>query len=251
MVTLTERPVSLVVGGTSGLGAAVCKKLLDHGHEVHFTYSSSQTEALHLCEDLGGADGRRITAHSLTLPDADRAPTIRAIVREMGRLDAVVLAAVVNEVGTATIANEDRFRSCIEANVLGAYQVSAVAAQTMAMNPGGGVVINISSILTHYYVSGAMGYIVSKAAIEALSHGFAKEWAAMGVQFTTVAPGPVRDTKLLDSLPKKVLVNVLGEDYESKLLDPSDVAQTIALIADGQLALTTGSVVTADAGISL
>lgn len=239
----------VVVGGTSGLGRAVALALAPHATAMHLTFHDNEDLARDNAREVERL-GTSCSVNRLSLPDLQtRGTSIRRLMSSVGTCDVLVNCAVANQAATATIANAESFKQVIEANVLGTYQVNAVAAQAMAAT-GGGCVINVSSILTRRYIVGAMGYITSKAAIEAMTRGFAKEWGGLGVRFVTVAPGPIRDTRLLESVPEDMVREVLGHDFEARLVEPSRIASVIRLLAEPEANAVNGEVITVDEGIS-
>lgn len=246
----TRQRGALVIGATSGLGAAVVRQLGQEFNAVHLTYNDRRDEASAAADRLS-ADGVKTSVHQLVLPDPGiGGAIIRHIFSAVGPVDTVVNCAVRNEVGVATISNADAFKRVIDANVLGAYQVNAVAAQAMAAS-GGGTIVNVSSILTRRYIAGAIGYITSKAAIEAMTKGFAHEWSPLGVRFVTVAPGPIKDTRLLDTVPEAVVRQVLGSNWEEKLSEPEDIASVITALVGPSMRAVNGEVIVVDEGVSL
>ncbi|WP_017622811.1 SDR family oxidoreductase [Nocardiopsis chromatogenes] len=241
----------LVIGGTSGLGRAVAGVFAPVAERVHLTYNGRREEAEQVAEEVAKAGGAA-RVHRLALPDPDaRGPRVRELLMAAMPCDAVVNCAVANDAAVTTIANADRFKAVIDANIFGAYQVNAVSAQTLAAS-GGGTVVNVSSILTRKYITGAIGYITSKAAIEAMTRGFAREWGKLGLRFTTVSPGPIRDTRLLGSVPREAVEEIMGgPDFEDRLLPPERVADVIRAVTGPEFAAVNGEIVTVDEGFSL
>jgi len=241
----------LVVGGTSGLGQAVAREFAPIAETVHLTYHGRGDDAEKVAA-LVAEDGGTAVVHQLSLPDPDvRGAAVRRLFTEITPCDVVVNCAVANQAALATVSNAEHFKTVIDANVLGTYQVNAVAAQAMAAT-GGGSVVNVSSILTRHYIVGAMPYITSKAAIEAQTRGFAREWGRLGLRFNAVSPGPIRDTRLLSTVPREAIEEIMGgPDYEERLLDPRQVAAVILRLAGPDFAAVNGEIVTVDDGFSL
>ncbi|MEV0119043.1 SDR family oxidoreductase [Streptomyces sp. NPDC050844] len=241
----------LVVGGTSGLGQAVACEFAPLAERVHLTYhdrrDAAEKTAAAVCEH-GGTP----VVHQLTLPDPDpRATSVRRLLGDITPCDVVVNCAVTNHAAVATVSNAEQFKSVIDANIFGAYQVSSVCAQAMAAT-GGGSVVNVSSILTRRYIVGAIGYITSKAAIEALTRGFAREWGKLGVRCTAVSPGPIRDSGQLSAVPPEALEEIMGgPDYMERLLAPRRVASVIRQITGPDFCAVNGEVIVVDDGFSL
>lgn len=248
--TPTYRNV-LVLGGTSGLGAAVAREFAPITGTVHLTYSDRRDEAEKVAGSVADKGGKAVL-HQLTLPDPEpKGPTIRGVLQQVTPCDVVVNCAVTNHAALATASNAEQFKTVIDANVFGTYQVSAICAQAMAAS-GGGCVVNVSSILTRRYIVGAAGYITSKTAIETLTRAFAKEWGELGLRFTAVSPGPIRDTRLLSTVPREAAEKIMGRpDFEERLLPPEKVAQVIKSVAGSDFSAVNGEVVVVDDGFSI
>ncbi|MFE1961334.1 SDR family oxidoreductase [Streptomyces sp. NPDC059479] len=246
----TEYRNVVVIGGTSGLGQEVARQFAPLAQKVFLTYHGRREEAEKAAAAVVEAGGTA-EIRQLSLPTNDiGGARIRELLLEASPCDVVVNCAVTNEAAVATISNAAAFKTVIDANVFGTYQINAISAQTLAAT-GGGSVVNVSSILTRRYITGAIGYITSKAAIEMMTRGFAREWGRLGVRFTTVSPGPIRDTKLLSTVPREVVAEVMGPDFEEKLMPPEKVAAVIRRITGPDFAAVNGEVVVVDEGASL
>ncbi|MFE3652078.1 SDR family NAD(P)-dependent oxidoreductase [Streptomyces sp. NPDC059122] len=246
----TEYRNVLVIGGTSGLGQEVARQFAPLAQKVFITYHGRQDEAEKAAAAVQEAGGTA-EIRQLSLPTTDiGGARIRELLLEATPCDVVVNCAVTNEAAVATVSNAAAFKSVIDANVFGTYQINAISAQTLAAT-GGGSVVNVSSILTRRYITGAIGYITSKAAIEMMTRGFAREWGRLGVRFNTVSPGPIRDTRLLNTVPREVVAEVMGPDFEERLMPPEKVAAVIRRITGRDFAAMNGEVVVVDEGASL
>ncbi|GES33669.1 SDR family oxidoreductase [Streptomyces angustmyceticus] len=240
----------LVIGGTGGLGQAVALEFAQLAQTVHLTYHGRRAAA----EKIGAAVAERggtAEVHQLTLPDPDtRGTGIRKLLTRVTPCDVVVNCAVAGNPAVATVSNAEEFKSVIDANVFGAYQVNSISAQAMA-GSGGGTVVNVSSVITRRYIVGAVGYVSSKAALEAMTRGFAREWGGAGVRFNTVSPGPIRDTRLLSMVPAQVIDGMMAPGLEERLVSAQQVASVIRAVAGADFAAMNGEVVVVDEGFSL
>ncbi|MER8231350.1 SDR family oxidoreductase [Streptomyces sp. NPDC094049] len=247
--TKTYRNV-LVIGGTGGLGRAVAAEFAPCATTVHLTYHGRRTAAEETAATVAERGGTA-EIHQLTLPDPDpRGPTIRALLARVTPCDVVVNCAVSGDPAVATVSNALAFRSVIDANVFGAYQVNAISAQAMA-GTGGGSVVNVSSVITRRYIVGAVGYAAGKAAVEAMTRGFAREWGAVGVRFNTVSPGPIQDTQLLSMVPAQVMDGMTTPGSADPAVPAQKVASVIRLVTGAGFEAVNGEVVVVDGGFSL
>ena len=84
---------ALVVGGSGGIGQAVCRELARAGTDVALTYHGRQSAAERLGEEIR-ALGRKATVHQLTIGDPDQVDAVVAdAAREHRRLHTIVVGA--------------------------------------------------------------------------------------------------------------------------------------------------------------
>lgn len=189
-VSSSVRHATVITGGSRGIGAAVARRLARDGHDLALTYRERRADAEAVateCRQLGA----RVVLLEADLADLDRAAAIvPETVRELGRITGLVNnAGITGRIGpfleTGTTEDELVFRI----NVLAPLVITR-AAITAFVAAGGGAIVNISSGAAstgapHTYVP----YAMSKAALNLLTIGTAKEFARQGVRVNTVSPG--------------------------------------------------------------
>lgn len=185
-----ERPTTLITGGSRGIGAAIARRLARDGHDLALTYRERRSEAETVAEDCR-ARGARVLLLEADLGDLDRAGEIVGeAVDGLGRLTGLVNnAGITGRIGsfleTTTTEDELVFRI----NVLAPLVITRAAIEVFVAG-GGGAIVNISSGAAstgapHTYIP----YAMSKAALNLLTVGTAKEFARQGVRVNTVSPG--------------------------------------------------------------
>jgi glucose 1-dehydrogenase len=181
--------LTLVTGGTRGIGAAVALRLAADGHDLVLGYARDDEAAASTaaaCRDLGAG-----------------CETVRADLAAPEGVDALFAAApevtgVVNNAGAtlhmAPLADTpvDVIRRTVDLNLTAALLVARAAVRTMSLSRGGGggVLVNISSAAAtigspREYVQ----YAAAKAGVDAMTLGLAQEVADDGVRVVGVAPG--------------------------------------------------------------
>jgi NAD(P)-dependent dehydrogenase (short-subunit alcohol dehydrogenase family) len=185
-----ERPATLITGGSRGIGAAVARRLATEGHDLALTYRERRRDAESVADDCR-ALGSAVILLPADLADLERAESIVAdAVSGLGGLTGLVNnAGITGRIGpfleTTTAESELVFR----VNVL-APLATTRAAVAYFREHGGGSVVNISSGAAttgapHTYIP----YAMSKAALNLLTVGAAREFAADGIRVNTVSPG--------------------------------------------------------------
>lgn len=186
----TERPATLITGGSRGIGAAIARRLAREGHDLALTYRERRDEAEAVAAECR-ALGVRVVLLQADLADLDRAASIVGeAIAELGRLTGLVNnAGITGRIGlfleTSTPESELVFRI----NVLAPLAITRVAIAHLREH-GGGSIVNISSgAATTGAPNTYIPYAMSKAALNLLTVGAAKEFAAQGVRVNTVSPG--------------------------------------------------------------
>ncbi len=200
---LEPKKRAIVVGASSGIGAALTQQLAQNGYLV--AALARRTDKLN---ELSAAINARMPSnvqqvfeypHDVT--DFDAVPTLfQQIVRELGGLDLIVYVAGVQPVVAANEYNFEKDAAMIQTNLLGAIAWLNQAALRFERGRGGQIV-GVSSIAGDRGRVGAPVYNTSKAALNTYLEALRNRLANRGVTVTTIKPGFV-DTKLLENAPK-------------------------------------------------
>ncbi|NYG58684.1 NAD(P)-dependent dehydrogenase (short-subunit alcohol dehydrogenase family) [Nocardioides daedukensis] len=180
--------LTLVTGGTRGIGAAIATRLADDGHDLVLGYLSDSQAAEETATRIR-ALGRTCVSVQADLTDADEVERLFAAAAEVGPL-----TAVVNNAGAtyrfASLADTppEEVRRVVEVNLLAPLFVARAA--VLAMRESGGVLVNITSGAATIGSPGEyVHYAASKAGLDTLTRGLGLEVAAQGIRVVAVAPG--------------------------------------------------------------
>ncbi|MFD5719339.1 SDR family NAD(P)-dependent oxidoreductase [Streptomyces sp. NPDC127036] len=190
------RPVTIVTGGSRGIGAATCVRLAADGHDVVVGYVSDADAAERTASAVCETGARCVTVRVDTSDETDVERLFATAEERLGPVTGLVNnAGVTGPLGRLADADPADLRRVLEVNVLGTLLCSRRAARSMAAL-GGGVIVNVSSAAATLGSPGEfVHYAASKAAVDALTTGLAKELGADGIRVNAVAPGMI-DTEM-------------------------------------------------------
>ncbi|MET7452884.1 SDR family oxidoreductase [Streptomyces sp. NPDC005574] len=189
---MTRRPVTVVTGGSRGIGAATCRRLAADGHDLVLGYVRDAGAAEAVADEVREAGGRCVTVAGDTSVEADVERLFDTAERRLGPVTGLVNnAAVTGPLGRLADADSADLRRVLDVNLLGVLLCSRRAAQLMTPR-GAGVIVNVSSAAATLGSPGEyVHYAATKAAVDALTLGLAKELGPDGVRVNAVAPGVV------------------------------------------------------------
>ncbi len=200
-----EDPVTVVIGGTSGLGLATSVALAEEGRR---TIAAARGSArLQQVRTLAAAKSLPLTVHPVDVTSAQSVRELFAHAESQGPVAACVNAAGQNlsrlllsrrdQNGEWRLHPEEEWRATIELCLTGTFLVGRQVAELMARQGAGGVLVNIASS-TWSGSWGQSAYAAAKAGVVSLTRSWALELADHGIRVVCVAPGVVDGTALRD-----------------------------------------------------
>ncbi|MEN3148730.1 SDR family oxidoreductase [Neorhizobium sp. IRAMC:178] len=190
---MSETPVLLVTGGSRGIGAAVSLMAASRGWRVAVNYASNREAADKVVSDIEAAGGEAIAVRADVGNTAEIVAMFEAVDRHFGRLDGLVNnAGIVDMPQRIDEMSAERIERMMRINVTGSILCAGEAVRRMSTKHGGkgGAIVNISSMAAKLGSPGQyVDYAASKAAIDTLTIGLAREVATEGVRVNAVRPG--------------------------------------------------------------
>jgi NAD(P)-dependent dehydrogenase (short-subunit alcohol dehydrogenase family) len=187
----TNSLTALTTGGTSGIGRATAKKLAKLGIHVLVVGRNAKRgdETLAEIRTAGG----KVDFISSDLRNASSAREVakRALELGNGHINFLINNAGIFPFGPTDQTTEEEFDRVYSLNVKAPYFLVAELAPLMAKR-GNGAIVNVSTMVADYGVSGMSLYGSSKAAINLLTKSWAAEYGPRGVRVNAVSHGPTR-----------------------------------------------------------
>ena len=227
-------PLTLVTGGSRGIGAAICVRLASEGHNVIVAYRTDAEAAEQVAtgvRDLGRS------AQTIQVDTASEQSVDEMFAAIDGQLTGLVNNAGISGGNSRLIdADADGMRLALEVNVLGYLLVARGALRAFR---GTGSIVNISSgAATLGGANRYVHYAASKAAVDGMTIGLAKEVAADGVRVNAVSPGTIytdfhAEPDRADQVGPTVPLGRSGQ--------PEEIAGAVAWLLSDDASYTTGA----------
>jgi NAD(P)-dependent dehydrogenase (short-subunit alcohol dehydrogenase family) len=187
-------PVTIVTGGTFGIGRAITRTLAARGHRVTaFGLEQRQPSSIAenaipgLQEDLAKAGLHADLLEADVSVAADVARVVDQVLDRYGRIDALVNNAAIGPLGTVLDTDEDRWDRIMAVNLKGPY-LCARAVLPHMIRQGAGRIVNVGSG-AGWGKPNMAAYATSKGGIHAFSAALAYDHFRDGVRVNTVIPG--------------------------------------------------------------
>ncbi|UQX89403.1 SDR family NAD(P)-dependent oxidoreductase [Jatrophihabitans telluris] len=240
---------ALVTGAASGLGLATARALTEAG---------AQVVRLDLNEQAGS--GSTAAPGHFAPGDVTDPDSVAAAIARAGEL--APLRIVVNCAGIATpgkvLGREgpldlQRFRSVVEVNLIGTFNVVRLAAEAIAANEDidgeRGVIVNTASVAAFDGQIGQAAYAGSKGGVAALTLPIARELASSRIRVVAIAPG-LFNTPMMAGLPDAARESLAQQvPHPSRLGEPSEFAALVRHIVENPM--LNGEVIRLDGAIRM
>jgi len=241
----TNAPTALITGGTSGIGRAAANKLSLLGIQV-LVVGRSVERGERTVTEIRAAGGQADFISS-DLRDASMAREVakRAIELGNGHVDILINNAGIFPFGPTNKTTEEEFDRVYSLNVKAPYFLVAELAPLMARR-GKGAIVNVSTMVADYGVSGMSLYGSSKAAINLLTKSWAAEYGRSGVRVNAVSPGPTR-TEGTDAMGEG-LEQLAAQAPAGRPATADEIAEAIVFLATDRSSFIYGAKLAVDGG---
>jgi NAD(P)-dependent dehydrogenase (short-subunit alcohol dehydrogenase family) len=246
------RPVTIVTGGSRGIGAATVLALARAGHDVAFSYRSDREAAERV--RIAAIDlGRRCLSLRADVTSEHDVERLFGEAAELGPLNGLVSnAGLTAHIGELADTPVEVIREVIDVNLVGVVLCARQAARVMSIRRGGpgGAIVNVSSAAAtlgapHEYVH----YAAAKAGVDALTVGLAKELAEDGIRVNAVAPGLVKtEIHAAAGAPDRAQ-EVVSRIPLGRLAEPDEIAPAIVWLLGPEAAYASGAVLRVAGGV--
>lgn len=237
-MTRFQNARAVVTGGTTGIGFAIARRLIDEGAQVLITGQDKARLDAAVVQLGAAATGLVVDQASL----AGIAALKDAVAARFGAIETLVLNAGIAPLQTTEGATEAEYDRLFAVNVKAPFFIVQALAPLLA--EGGSIVAN-TSVLDQAGMPPMITYAATKAALRSYVRGWAAEFVGRRIRANSVAPGPIAtpiygklglDAASVDAMGGEILKRV----PMNRFAGPEEVAGVVAFLASADAAYVTG-----------
>lgn len=242
---------ALVTGASSGIGAAVARRLAAEDCEVAINYRSPREEA-GAAGVLAEIGGRGMIVQADIAEEDEVQAMAEAVLKAFGRLDILI-----NNAGIQLPARSDQvdmkdFDRVLGVDLRGAYLCCRAAIRHFLSRPGGGAIVNNTSVHEIIPKPGYLSYAIAKSGMEGLTRTLALEYAARGIRVNSVGPGAtITPLNAVWTDDEKARAVVESHIPMGRTASADEMAAVFAFLASDEASYITGQTIFACGGLTL
>lgn len=251
---MADRPlegrVTLVTGGSRGIGAAIAKELGAAGARVGVNYAANRDAADAVVSAIQAAGGEAVAIPGDVADPEACVAMVDAVEEAFGDdlWNVVANAGITRDNLISRITAEDWDR-VVDVNLGGTFHVCKAASRKLLRKKRGSIV-TMSSVVGLHGNLGQTNYAASKGGVIALTKALAKELGSRGIRVNCVAPGYIT-TELTDVLSDDIRGILLQQTPLGRLGEPEDIASTVRFLLSDEASFVTGAVLSVDGGLGM
>ena len=241
--------VAFVTGGGGGIGRATALCMADMGADVAII--EAIPERCDQVKEMVEARGRKALCIPGNVMDVEALQNaVAAAADTFGRLDILVNNAAGNFPAPMAGISYNGFKSVVDIDLLGTYNVSKAAFEAWLKDHGGNVV-NITAPFQHVGPTLQAHVAAAKSGVDSLTRSCASEWGPHGIRVNAVAPGAISDTEGLARFDSVSSGKGNASCPLRRVGSKQDIANTVLFLASEAASYVTGQVICVDGGSSV
>lgn len=236
--------VSLITGGTKGIGEAVARRFAKEGSDL-ILLGRDEIKGKSLKEELSKKYKVSVNFYMVDFNNSTSLrDTIFLILSKYDVIDILVNNAGTIFEGTVEDTSDEDFDEIFRVNVKSPFIISQMIIPAMREN-GGGSIVNIGSSAGIVGAKFLHAYSATKSAIIGLTRSMASSYAKDNIRVNVVCPGAT-NTSMLDGVDKGFIKSIPME----RAGEPEEIANGILFLSCDDSSFITGSVLTIDGGFT-
>jgi 2-deoxy-D-gluconate 3-dehydrogenase len=245
-----EGKAAVVIGAEHAVGRAAAAALAEAGAKVLLASQEPGTEKqLKEAAKAIGASGAKVSirVQSAALR-GDLSSTAELAVKQLGALDILVNALDAPLYAPAEAADDSAFDKVIEGNLKTVWMACQEGGRVM-LRRGGGVIVNITSVLADRGVPNAALYCAAQAGVLNLTRALALEWARKGIRVNAIKAGWLEEEKSPATNQDEFAKNLMKYLPDNRLIKPEELGGALLYLVSPAAAFVTGESIAVDGGL--
>lgn len=239
---MTKR-LALVTGGTTGIGAALCKALKAAGYDVAANFITDEKQADTFSQETGAS------VYQWNVSDFDECEAgVKKVCDDFGKNIEILVnnAGITRDRMMHKMTRVD-WDSVISVDLGACFNMSHAVIDSMRDKKFGRI-INISSINAQLGQIGQTNYSAAKAGVIGFTKSLARESASKNITVNAVAPG-YTDTSMVQTMPDDVLKAMIAQVPMGRLAQPEEIARAVLFLVADESAFITGQTLSINGGL--
>lgn len=234
--------LALVTGGTTGIGAAICKALKAAGYKVAANYIVNEAQAKAFGEENG------VSVYQWDVSDFDQcAQGVEKIYSDFGEhIEILVNNAGITKDRMLHRMTLNEWQAVITTNLTSCFNMCRAVILPMREKKFGRIV-SISSVNAELGQIGQTNYAASKTGIIGFTKSLARESATKGITVNTIAPG-YTETDMVKSIPDEVMKSMIAQIPIGRLMVPEEIARAVLFLVEDETGCITGETIPVNGG---
>lgn len=237
-----KQAVAIITGASRGIGAATATLLASRGYAVCINYLNAEEKANAIVNSIHQQHGKAISVKADMAKESDILRLFDEVDRTLGPVTALVNNAGINGgISELEHLSLDTIHTVFATNVFGTMLACREAIKRMK-TVGGGNIVNVTSEAAKFGGTRLTHYAASKAAINTMTIGLAREVAAYHIRVNAVSPGVI-DTEIHHASPPDRIENLLKSLPMGRMGKTDEVAELISWLLSPQSSYISGTII--------
>ncbi len=246
MSTIFEDRVSIVTGGSRGIGKAIALHLARQGS--HLAVGARTVAACEPVAEEARGHGVEVLPLEMDVGSAESVKAaVSAVQERFGRIDNLVNNAGITRDALLMRLKDDAWNDVLRTDLTGVFLCSRAVLRSMLRRRWGRIV-SISSVVGLLGNPGQTNYAAAKAGVHGFTKALAREVASRGITVNAVAPGYV-ETDMTQDLPEEAKRQLKEQIPLSRLGTGDDIAGAVGFLLSDDASYITGQVISVDGGM--
>lgn len=250
-----KNKIAVVTGGAKGIGKSIARVFARQGAYVHII-DREEKEAGKTVREITDNGGNAQFHQADVVNQKNMTDLFGKIYDEKEQLNILINNAGISAIGKLENTTEDDFDRVYSVNVKGVYNCAFAAIDKMKQS-GGGVILNMASIVSTIGIPDRFAYSTSKGAVLSMTYSIARDYLNDNIRCNAISPARVH-TSFVDEYLKKHYPGKEKEMFEElsktqpigRMGKPDEIAAMALYLCSDEASFITGSNFTIDGGFT-